>query len=347
MSLDSDRLIQTIETRSNLSHIQIELYNTLLQKQFRDAPEDITDEYSFWKCFYLVQVNDVSYINNFINSILSKLELISDEFKSDEISVGIILLQLALPSLVVSRIKSEEKSLELLLLMYSHVLAYKSELNSDRITSVLVHLLEMTFLLPRAEQGVPITPIPLQNIKEIFPFSTPLFKPLEKNKIKTHQTFTELFGSKLSSEITEKIVVKGLKGLGLEFKEEKSTKEGKRLTFKGETTNEMKLELNLIVNEMTNSKSTISLALGWDSKDEEKIWDLNQLVLSSIIINLILEKEYLTLDDKAFVVHCAGCSYQINILKTKIQLFIAECKNCGTKNIIAPNVYKIVKDVLR
>ena len=347
MSMDSDRLLQTIETRSSLSLIQVDMYSTLLNKQYHNAPNDITDEYSFWNAFYLVQVNDISYINAFIQKILLKISLLPDEYLDDDTSIGIILLQLSLPSLVISQIKSTERSLELLLLIYCHVIAYNNELKSERITNILIHLLEMAMLLPRAEQSSPIESIPLDKIKSIFPFSIPLFMPLEKSKMKIHYTRTDLFGSKLNVQATEKIVVNGIKRLGLELTEEKETKEGKRIIFKGKTSEELKIELQLIISKPSQDKSVIQITFGWDSKSEDQFATLNQIIWSSIVLNLILEKTYLTLDDKAFVVHCAGCNYQLNILTSKIQLFVAECKNCSTKNIIAPNVYKIIKDVLR
>ncbi len=347
MSLDSDRLIQTLETRSNLSLIQAKLYSTLLTKQYRDAPEDIADEYSFWESFYLVQVNDISHSNSFVEKIQSKIPLLSDEYKDDETSIGIILLQLSLPALVISKIKADNRSMELLILIYCHMLANKIEESSERITNILIHLLEMAMLLPRSEQSSPITPIRMESIQDIFAFKNPLFSPLEKSKVKIQNSYTEIFGSKLPAEITEKLSIDGLIKLGLELKEEKMTKEGKKLTFKGGLNQELKTEVQLVVNNTTNNNSLIQIAVGWDVKNEDEIKDANQMIFSSIIINMLLEKEYIKLDDKAFVVHCAGCGYQINILKTKIQLFVADCKNCNTKNIIAPNVYKITKDALR
>jgi hypothetical protein len=344
MSIDSDRLIQTIETRSKLSLVQVNLYSTFINKQYRGAPEEITDEYSFWKSFYLAQINDFSYINDYSRVILQKLKLLSNEFKTDEYS-GIILLQLILPALVFSQIKT--RKLESLLLAFVHHLALKNESSSVTITNVLVHLLEMSMLLPRLEQGTPTIEIQLDNIKDIFPYNTPLFKPFEKSKIKIQQTLSFMFGSKLPAEITEKIVLKTVVDLGLEFKEEKVQKEGKKSIFKGLISEDMKLELQLMFVPSTNNKTVFQIISGWECKNVDQMNDINQLVLSAIVMQLVLEKEYLTLDDKAFVVYCAGCGYQINILKTGVALFLVDCKNCNTKNIIAPNVYKIIKDVLK
>ena len=347
MSMDSDRLLQTIETRSSLSLIQSELYATLLSKQYRGSPEDITEEYSFWKSFYLVQINDTKFSNDYASEILEKIKILSEEFKSDPVSSGIILLQLALPSLVISQIKSEAKKLELLLLIYCHTLAYKEELQSDRITNILTHLIEMALLLPRAEQGIPTVTIPLQEIKSLFPFSAPLFKPIDKAKFKIQHTVNLVLGSKLTPDITEKFTVKGLINLGMEIKEDKIQKEGKKIIFRGLITEDLKAEAQVLLISSSTNRTTINLTLGVDSKYEDQIALLEHVLLSTVIINLVLEKQYLTLEDRAFVVTCSSCGYQINILKNKITLFIAECKNCNTMNIIAPNVYKIVKDVLK
>lgn len=347
MSMDSDRLLQTLETRSSLSLIQSELYATLLGKQYRGAPEDITEEYSFWKEFYLVQINDSSYSNKHVSDILGKIKSLPEEFISDDMSVGVILLQLALPSLVIAQIKSEQKILELLLLIYCHALAYKAELESDRITHVLTHLIEMALLLPRGEQSTPTMPIPLADIKSLFPYSIPLFKPIEKAKFKVQHSVNLILGSKLVIEATEKIIMKGFASIGLEIKEEKMQKEGKRIVFRGLINDDLKAEMQLVFIASANNKTTIQLNIGVDSKNHDQIALLEHVLLSSLIIELVLEKQYLALDDRAFVVTCAGCGFQINILKSKIKLFIAECKNCNTMNVIAPNVYKIVKDVLK
>ena len=205
----------------------------------------------------------------------------------------------------------------------------------------------MALLLPKEEQGSPLTVISLDKIKSIYPYSVPFLKPIGKNKVKIRHNFTKLLGSKLPALLTGKIILNALRWLGFELKEQKDQKEGTRFTFRAMFTDDIKVELQMMIVPSANDKSVIQLATGWEAKNSEDVELTNQVIISTIILNLVIEKEYLTLDDRAFVVHCASCGYQINILKTKIQLFVVQCKNCSTENIVAPNVYKITKDVLR
>lgn len=343
MSIDSEKLLQIHQIRSELSFIQAQVYDMLLEKKYRDNSSAIFDELSFWRMFYYLQSTDSSYAINSAKNVITTLIDEPNIMFPDVLSNYNALIQIASPNIIFDPTANNQA--EKTFLAYILAIILRKTIPDEEIKD-LIHMFDMLLLLPvrNSSQKSEFRLNPIET-KKIFPFNIPLCNSYDK-KIKVQQSMNFSIGSKLLLGLTKKLIQRSLQGVGLGLLEDKTTKTGNiKLSFRGEINNDNRIDLS--INLENGKKGTfIQLEFKMDKKNEIQN-DIAYVILSSIIIEILLEPEFKALSDRAFIINCALCGYQINLIKNKDQNIAFPCLKCGTQNILHPNVYKVVKDFIK